>query len=107
MVGRWGMSPVVGPVTVMAVDSRGTFLPGAAAPSEQTQQLVDQEVRRIVDEAYEEVLALLREHRSKLDDLALALLERETLDGPDAYAAAGIERVLEDEDLRDTAPAPA
>ncbi len=107
MVGRWGMSPVVGPVTVMAVDSRGTFLPGAAAPSEQTQQLVDQEVRRIVDEAYEDVLALLREHRSKLDDLALALLERETLDGPDAYAAAGIERVLEDEDLCDTAPAPA
>ena len=107
MVGRWGMSPVVGPVTVMAVDSRGTFLPGAAAPSEQTQQLVDQEVRRIVDEAYEDVLALLREHRSKLDDLALALLERETLDGPDAYAAAGIERLLEDEDLRDTAPAPA
>ena len=106
MVGRWGMSPVVGPVTVIAVDSRGTFLPGAAAPSEQTQQLVDQEVRRIVDEAYEEVLALLREHRSKLEDLALALLERETLDGPDAYAAAGIERVLEDEDLRDTAPAP-
>ena len=107
MVGRWGMSPVVGPVTVMAVDSRGTFLPGAAAPSEQTQQLVDQEVRRIVDEAYEEVLALLREHRSKLDDLALALLDRETLDGSDAYAAAGIERVFADEDLRDTAPAPA
>jgi cell division protease FtsH len=107
MVGRWGMSPVVGPITVMAVDSRGTFLPGAAAPSEQTQQLVDQEVRRIVDEAYEDVLALLREHRSKLDDLALALLERETLDGLDAYAAAGIEPVLADEDLLDTAPAPA
>jgi len=107
MVGRWGMSPVVGPVTVIAVDSQGTFLPGAAAPSEQTQQLVDQEVRRIVDEGYEEVLALLREHRSKLDELALALLERETLDGPDAYAAAGIERVLSDEDLLDAAPTPA
>jgi cell division protease FtsH len=107
MVGRWGMSPVVGPVSVMAMDSRGTFLPGAATPSEQTQQLVDQEVRRIVDEAYEEVLALLREHRSKLDDLALALLDRETLDGPEAYAVAGIERVPTDEDLRDTAPAPA
>src|SRR3989441_6104759 len=107
MVGRWGMSSAVGPVTVMAVDSRGTFLPGAAAPSGQTQPLVDQAVRRLVDEAYEEVFALLREHRSKLDDLALALLERETLDGPDAYAAAGIERVLEDEDLLDTAPAPA
>ena len=107
MVGRWGMSPVVGPVSVMAMDSRGTFLPGAAAPSEQTQQLVDQEVRRIVDESYEEVLAMLRENRSKLDDLALALLDRETLDGPEAYAVAGIERVLTDEDLRDAAPAPA
>ena len=107
MVGRWGMSPVVGPVSVMAMDSRGTFLPGAAEPSEQTQQLVDQEVRRIVDESYEEVLALLRENRSKLDDLALALLDRETLDGPEAYAVAGIERVLTDEDLRDATPAPA
>ena len=107
MVGRWGMSSAVGPVTVMAVDGQGTFLPGAAAPSEQTQQIVDQEVRRIVDEAYEEVMALLREHRSKLDDLALALLDRETLDGPDAYAAAGLEWVFTDEDLRDTAPAPA
>ena len=107
MVGRWGMSPAVGPVTVIAQDSRGAFLPGAAAPSEQTQQLVDQEVRRIVDEAYEDVLALLTEHRSKLKALALALLERETLDGPDAYAAAGIERLSSDEDPRETAPTPA
>jgi len=107
MVGRWGMSPAVGPVTVIAQDSRGAFLPGAAAPSEQTQQLVDQEVRRIVDEAYEEVLALLTQHRSKLNALALALLERETLDGPDAYAAAGIDRLFPDEDPRETAPTPA
>jgi cell division protease FtsH len=107
MVGRWGMSPAVGPVTVIAQDGRGPFLPGAAAPSEQTQQLVDQEVRRIVEEAYEEVLALLTEHRSKLNALALALLEKETLDGPDAYAAAGIERLFPDEDPRETAPAPA
>jgi cell division protease FtsH len=107
MVGRWGMSPAVGPVTVMAQDARGAFLPGAAAPSEQTQQIVDQEVRRIVDEAYEEVFALLGEHRAKLNALALALLERETLDGPDAYAAAGIERLFPDEDPRETTPAPA
>src|SRR5437870_1252192 len=107
LVGRCGMSPLVGPVTVIAQDSRGAFLPGAAAPSEQTQQLVDQEVRRIVDEAYEEVLALLTQHRSKLNALALALLERETLDGPDAYAAAGIQRLFRDEDPTETAPAPA
>jgi cell division protease FtsH len=107
MVGRWGMSPAVGPVTVIAQDARGAFLPGAVAPSELTQQLVDQEVRRIVDEAYEEVLALLTDHRPKLNALALALLENETLDGPDAYAAAGIERLFPDEDPRETAPAPA
>jgi len=107
MVGRWGMSPAVGPVTVMAQDGRGPLLPGAAASSEQTQQLVDQEVRRIVDESYEEVLTLLTEHRAKLNALALALLEKETLDGPDAYAAAGIDRFLADEDPREAAPAPA
>ena len=47
------------------------------------------------------------EHRSKLNALALALLDRETLDGPDAYAAAGIERLFPDEDPRETAPTPA
>ena len=63
--------------------------------------------RRTALPTCEEVMALLREHRAKLDDLALALLDRETLDGPDAYAAAGLEWVFTDEDLRDTAPAPA
>jgi cell division protease FtsH len=37
------------------------------------------------------VVALLEENRSRLDSLAQALLEHETLDQPDAYAAAGIE----------------
>jgi cell division protease FtsH len=100
MVGRWGMSPAIGPVTVLAQDGRGPFLPGAAEPSEQTQQLVDQEVRRIVDELYQEVLALLRANRPKLDSLANALLKHETLDQPDAYGAAGIERRVVDEPVR-------
>jgi cell division protease FtsH len=43
-----------------------------------------------VEELYEEVLTLLREHRASLDSLAAALLERETLDQADAYAAAGV-----------------
>jgi cell division protease FtsH len=92
MVGRWGMSSAIGPVAVLPRDDRGPLLPGADETSEQTQQLVDEEVRRIVDESYDEVLALLRENRDKLDSLAEALLRSETLDGPDAYAAAGIER---------------
>jgi cell division protease FtsH len=90
MVGRWGMSDAVGPLAVLPADGRGPFLPGAAEVSEHTQELVDAEVRRIVDVAHEEVVKLLRENRAKLDSLAKALLEHETLDEDDAYAAAGV-----------------
>jgi cell division protease FtsH len=90
MVGRWGMSDAVGPLAVLPTDGRGPFLPGASEVSEHTQELVDAEVRRIVDVAHEEVVKLLRENRAKLDSLAKALLEHETLDEDDAYAAAGV-----------------
>ena len=92
MVGRWGMSPAVGPIAVLPRDGSGPFLPGAAETSPQTQELVDAEVRRIVDASYKEVVALLTENRDKLDSLANALLEHETLDEEDAYAAAGVDR---------------
>jgi cell division protease FtsH len=87
MVGRWGMSPAVGPVAVA-----GDGGPPWAGPtiSPHTQELIDSEVRRIAEEAYEKVRALLREEREKLDGLAEALLAHETLDEDDAYAAAGI-----------------
>jgi len=90
MVGRWGMSNAVGPLAVIPSDGRGPFLPGAAEVSQDTQKLVDGEVRRIVEEAHEEVVGLLRENRPKLDSLAEALLEHETLDEDEAYAAAGV-----------------
>jgi cell division protease FtsH len=57
-----------------------------------TRELVDTEVKRLVDEAHADVLALLRSERHRLDALATALLERETLDEFDAYAAAGLPR---------------
>jgi cell division protease FtsH len=92
MVGRWGMSPAVGPVAVLPRDGTGPFLPGAAEISPETQELVDKEVRRIVEESHREVVTLLEENRDKLDSLAKALLEHETLDEDDAYAAAGVPR---------------
>jgi len=92
MVGRWGMSPAVGPVAVIPRDGMGPLLPGAADVSPYTQRLVDEEVRRIVDESHQQVIALLKQNRSKLDSLAAALLEHETLDEEDAYAAAGVPR---------------
>jgi cell division protease FtsH len=92
MVGRWGMSLAIGPVAVIPRDGMGPLLPGVAEVSPFTQQRVDDEVRRIVDNAHQEVVALLKDNRSKLDSLADALLEHETLDEEDAYAAAGVAR---------------
>src|SRR5918999_879219 len=44
MVGRWGMSPAVGPIAVLPQDQNGPLLPGSQAASETTQRLVDDEV---------------------------------------------------------------
>ncbi len=95
MVGRWGMSRAIGPIAVLPRDGLGPLLPGASETSEATQRLVDEEVRRIVESAHGEVTDLLRRHRANLDSLAAALLERETLDEADAYAAAGLPRNAE------------
>ena len=92
MVGRWGMSEAIGPVAVLPSEANGPLLPGASDVSEATQQVLDQEVRRIVDDAHGEVTRLLTEHRSQLDSLTSALLDAETLDEDDAYEAAGVER---------------
>ena len=72
-------------------DGQGPLLPGASGVSEETQRIIDDEVRKIVAGAREEVLTLLSANRDKLDSLAHALLEHETLDQLDAYKAAGID----------------
>jgi cell division protease FtsH len=90
MVGRWGMSRAVGPIAVLPADGQGPLLPGVSETSEQTQQLVDEEVRRIVETAHEEATVTLSAHRANLDALVSALLEHETLDQDAAYEAAGL-----------------
>ena len=70
----------------------GPLLPGVDATSPRTQELVDDEVRRILDECYVTALGLLADHRDRLEALARLLLERETLDEPDIYAAVGFAR---------------
>jgi cell division protease FtsH len=92
MVGRWGMSDAIGPVAVIPRDGAGPLLPGVSEVSPDTQRLVDEEVRRIVEDSHREVIELLQQNRSRLDSLVHALLEHETLDEDDAYAAAGVER---------------
>jgi cell division protease FtsH len=94
MVGRWGMSDAIGPVSVLpAPGQEQIVLPGSAdALSEATRNLVESETRRIVDECYDRALERLRENRPRVDRLAAALLEHETLDELEAYRIAGLER---------------
>jgi cell division protease FtsH len=90
MVGVWGMSETIGPIAVISEDGQGPLLPGASETSEHTQQVIDDEVRKLVETAHREVTQLLEEHRAQLENLAQALLAAETLDAADAYAAAGL-----------------
>jgi cell division protease FtsH len=95
MVGRWGMSDAIGPVTVLPPPGSESPL-GLDGVAPATKELIDEEVRKIVEACYDEAMTLLRGHRPQLDSLAHKLLQTETLDEDDAYAAAGIDR--------DTAP---
>jgi cell division protease FtsH len=94
MVGRWGMSDAIGPLAVLPGpnDQSAMFGDSPNGPSPETRRLIDMEVRKIVDECYTFALAQLREHRDQLNSLTQALLDKETLDELDAYAAAGIPR---------------
>jgi cell division protease FtsH len=89
MVGRWGMSEAIGPLAVTDGREEGPLLPGASPVAPATQEMVDAETKRIVEQAEREVVELLERERSRLDALAQALLERETLDQADAYSVAG------------------
>jgi cell division protease FtsH len=90
MVGRWGMSERIGTLSVLP--SEGD--PRMMGVSENLLNIVDDEVRRIVDECYGEARRSLRENRDKLDSIVSQLLARETLEEKEIYAAAGIDRPL-------------
>ena len=56
MVGRWGMSPAIGPIAVLPQDGQGRCCPASRRPRESTQRLIDEEVRRIVETAHDEAI---------------------------------------------------
>jgi cell division protease FtsH len=90
MAGAWGMSEAIGPMTVLPDPDRAHALPWGQETSPDTQRLLDAEARQILEQAEADAVGLLSEHRDRLDALVHALLEHETLDEPDAYAAAGL-----------------
>ena len=89
MVTEWGMSEKLGPLAYLQQEE--SFLPFMPGPrrgeySEATAREIDQEVHRIVTEQYTRVRKLVQENVDKLDSMAKALLERETLDADEILA---------------------
>jgi cell division protease FtsH len=98
MVTRWGMSDRIGMVQLAPRDNPylsgpegyGQYGGGTKPFSEQTAQIIDAEVRRILEDSHEEAKRLLAEHRQALDALVEALLERETLDEQEILTVTGL-----------------
>ena len=91
MVLRWGMSEKLGPISFVAPQDEGLPPAFQRQPySEATSELIDAEVRRIVEESHHDADRLLAEHRDKLEALALALLKAESLDEKEIREATGM-----------------
>lgn len=82
MVCEWGMSEDLGMVEYGDGDSmaHGMMGPGGKGYSEDTAQKIDNEIKALIDHAYQEAERLLKENRELLDKISEALIEFETLD---------------------------
>ncbi|MEO0102721.1 MAG: ATP-dependent zinc metalloprotease FtsH [candidate division WOR-3 bacterium] len=89
MVTEWGMSEKVGPLTLGKAEEEvflGKEMGLHRNISEETARLIDQEIIRFVEEAYEKAKKIVRENIEKLHKIAKALLEKEILEGQEIDA---------------------
>jgi len=96
MVTRWGMSDTVGPIEYAEPEGETYLGYSSSRPirmSNQTAQLIDDEIKRIVEGAHGRAKQLLTDHIDQLHSLAGALLEYETLSGDE------IKRLIAGEDI--------
>jgi cell division protease FtsH len=103
-VERLGFSPRVGQII-------STSGPYRIPLSAETRRAIDEEIRRMVDAAYDDAVALLEDHRDELDALATILLEREQIDRAEiesalAAVAGGGRRLPARADILPTARVP-
>ncbi len=109
MVTQWGMSERLGPRTFGRRDSMvflGRDIAEQRDYSERTAEEIDEEVRRIIDAAHVHCRTVMAAHLDKLEELATALIEVETLEGDDLQRILGPAegRVLPDDQPEVTAP---
>ncbi len=85
MILTWGMSDKLGPISYEADMGKNSIymMPGEREYSEKTAEEIDNEVKRLVDEAYKKSKELIEANKDKLDRIAKTLLKYETLDADD------------------------
>jgi cell division protease FtsH len=108
MVGLWGMSEEVGPVYLGTGEEHvflGREITQERAFSDATATRLDQAVRDIVEASLERALALIQQHRDKLNALVVALLEKETLDATEVTNIFGPRPVEGNDPLAGAQPA--
>ncbi|MCA9406743.1 MAG: cell division protein FtsH, partial [Candidatus Omnitrophica bacterium] len=93
MVCKYGMSEELG--TLAYEEPRGGAFLGRDLMSHKeysghTAKLIDEEIRKLVDEAYQRARKLLTEHRDHLDRLAIALVEKEVMDVDETRELLGL-----------------
>ncbi|MFI4897440.1 MAG: ATP-dependent zinc metalloprotease FtsH [Phycisphaerales bacterium JB059] len=85
MILEWGMSEALGFVRYAPSDTREMYVPERDY-SDQTAEVIDQEIRRLVDEAYNDARQMLLDHWDRVVAVADALLRYETLTADDVHA---------------------
>ncbi len=106
MVCEWGMSEKMGPLTFGKKEQEiflGREISQHRDFSETTAVEIDQEVRRLIVENYERAKRLMKQHMRSLVALAEALLEKESLDGPEIDSIIG-SLILQDAEMSFAAP---
>jgi cell division protease FtsH len=103
MVVKWGMSEKIGPLALESDGGQTMFGPGIKRSdhSEKIATEIDEEVERIIKNAYERAKDVLTKHRKALDAIALKLVEVETLEREDfekILILNGIEPKQQEED---------
>jgi cell division protease FtsH len=86
MVTMMGMSEDVGPISLGDEERQQNPFAGGPQVSQKTAELIDGEVRRLLDEAHDRALGILTEKRDLLTELANLLIEVETIEGEDLIA---------------------
>ncbi|MGR3342494.1 MAG: ATP-dependent zinc metalloprotease FtsH [Paracoccaceae bacterium] len=104
MVSQWGMSDKLGNINYTSTQESILGHQSHFNASDESREIIDQEVRRLVDEAYATATAILVEHKGELEYLAQGLLEYETLSGEDMKRVIRGEAPQAGDDEDDDAP---